>query len=68
MACIRHNNKHKAQQKQYMRPGFPFHHVHIAIIDAKVSMLKNTWADLAEKITTLVRYHEYFIPFKFHQK
>ena len=42
MACIRHNNKHKAQQKQYMRPGFPFHHVHIAIIDAKVSMLKNT--------------------------
>ena len=42
MACIRQNNKLRAQQKQYMRPGFPFHHVHIAIIDAQLSMLKNT--------------------------
>ena len=25
------------------------------------------WADLAEKTTTLVRDHEYFIPTKFHQ-
>ena len=24
------------------------------------------WADLAEKTTTLVRDHEYFIPTKFH--
>ena len=27
-----------AQQKQYMRPGFPFHHVHVAIMDEKVNI------------------------------